>query len=335
MTSLESESNDSSGSTRMDRRAAIVGGVGALAATSGVAGVPATPPREPRPEPVNRWQDGRSPWPICLDTATIRPASLEDKIRIAAETGYDAIEPWEGELSEYERDGGSLPELGRRIRDAGLFVPSVIGLWNAIPPTREAWEAGLPAIRNRMRRASAIGAEQIQVVPQPARPWSEFDLAWASARYRDLLDLGIGEYELVPAMVFVEFLPGCARLGQAAAIALDADHPLARIIPDTFHMHIGDSGFAGLRHLQGDFIAIFQFNDAPAAPGKSELEDRHRVFPGDGILPLEKCLRDLAAIGYRRCVSLELYNPEYWKRDLQEVAREGLEKTVAVIDAAV
>jgi sugar phosphate isomerase/epimerase len=109
---------------------------------------------------------------------------------------------------------------------------------------------------------------------------------------------------------------------------------MARVIPDVFHMHIGGSGFAGLRQISGDAIAIFQFNDAPAAPPKEQLEDAHRVFPGDGILPLEACLRDLRDIGYQRCVSLELYNPGYWERDPLDVAVEGREKTLAVIERA-
>ena len=315
---------------QFDRRSAVAGILGGAAASGLISSANATPPTsDPHPH-----QQGRSPWPLCLDTATIRPASLEEKVDIAARAGFDASEPWEGELRGYEADGGSLSDLRRRIEDAGLFVPSVIGLWNAIPPTREGWEAGLPATRDRMRMASAIGARQIQVIPQPDRPWSEFDLGWASARYRDLLEIGIADYQLVPAMVFVEFLPGCARLGQAAAIALDADHPQARIIPDAFHMHIGDSGFSGLRKIQGDFIAIFQFNDAPESPAKNELKDEHRVFPGDGILPLEQCLRDLRDIGFKRCISLELYNPTYWKRNLLEVAREGHEKTLRVIESA-
>ncbi len=319
----------------IDRRTALAGLAGL---TGGVAvGLPgcATGPEATSSAAAPRsWQSGRSPWPLCLDTATIRPASLEDKIRIAAEAGYDAIEPWDGELRDYENAGGSLEDLGKRIADAGLFVPSVIGLWNAIPPTREAFDAGLPETRNRMRMAAAIGSQQIQTIPQPQRPWQEFDLAWASARYREIIEIGVNDYDLVPALVFVQFLPGCARLGQAAAIALDADHPKARIIPDVFHMHIGDSGFSGLRKLQGDFIAIFQFNDAPASPAKGDLKDEHRVFPGDGILPLEQCLRDLRDIGFERCVSLELYNPEYWQRDLLDVAKEGLEKTLRVIESA-
>lgn len=319
--------------TSIDRRTALTGMVG-MAAAGATGCVTSGRPESKSSHARPGWQDGRSPWPVCLDTATIRPASMEDKVRIAAEAGYDAIEPWEGELRDYERDGGSLEDLGRRIADAGLFVPSVIGLWNAIPPTREAFDASLPATRDRMRMAAAIGSRQIQTIPQPQRPWQEFDLAWASARYRELIEIGVNDYDLVPALVFVQFLPGCARLGQAAAVALDADHPKARIIPDAFHMHIGDSGFAGLRKLQGDFIAIFQFNDAPASPSKAELKDEHRVFPGDGILPLKQCLRDLHDIGFERCISLELYNPDYWKRDLLEVAREGREKTLRVIESA-
>lgn len=314
----------------MDRRTFLAAGAAAglapLAAGATVQEPNATPPR--------RYQGGKSPWPICLDGATIRPSPLEEKVRIAAEAGYDAFEPWEGDLHKYETAGGNLKDLGKRIRDLGLTVPSVIGLWNAIPATEEAWQRSLVASRRRMRQASDIGAEHVQVVPQPARPWREFDPAWAAARYRDLLEIGLNDYRINPAMVFVEFLEGARRLGQAAAMALDANHPKAKIIPDVFHMYIGDSGFNGLKHIRGEFIAIFQINDAPAAPPKAELADEHRVYPGDGILPLESCLRDLKAIDYRGCLSVELYNRSYWKQDHLEVARTGLSKLLQVIAAA-
>ena len=70
------------------------------------------------------YQKGTSPWPICLDTATIMPATLEDKIKIAAKAGYDAIEPWDGEVEKYEKAGGNLKDLGKKIKDLGLFVLS-------------------------------------------------------------------------------------------------------------------------------------------------------------------------------------------------------------------
>ena len=280
------------------------------------------------------YQGGKSPWPLCLDTATIRPQPLLKKIEVAAAAGFDAIEPWDGELRDFEREGGDLQDLGKRIADAGLFVPSVIGLWDAIPATREAWEAQLPHTRERLRMIAAVGSRQAQVIPGPARPEADFDRMWVAERYRDLLEIGIEDYDVVPGLVFVKFLAGCARLSQAVDIAIQARHPKARVIPDVFHMHIGGSGFEGLRQLNGDAIAIFQFNDAPAAPAQEELKDPDRVFPGDGILPLEQCLRDLRDIGFERCVSLELYNRSYWERDPLEVAREGREKTLAVIERA-
>ena len=322
----------------VDRRA-FLAGTAALAAASvaPAVGAAADSPAPTKPQAVSTARPSRhagTPWPICLDTATIRPVPLLEKIRIASEAGYDAIEPWESELADHERSGASLADLGKRLRDLGLRVPSVIGLWNAIPETQEAWDAQLPATRERMRMAHAIGAEHIQVIPQPERPRERFDPAWAAARYRDLLELGINEYQLVPAMVFVKFLPGARTLGQAAQIAIDSGHPQAKVIPDTFHMFIGGTPFGGLRHLRGEFIAIFQFNDAPAAPTRDELQDRHRVYPGDGVLPLQQVLRDLRQTGFTGCVSLELYNEEYWKQDPMTVARTGLEKTLAVIRSA-
>jgi 2-keto-myo-inositol isomerase len=293
-----------------------------------------------------KYQGRRSPWPIALDTATIRPAdrsiSLDEKVRIAAEAGYDAIELWEFEVNEYEQAGGSLKDMAARIRDLGLFVPSVIGLWNGIPATQEEWERLLPEHRRRMRQASDIGSQHIQVVPQPARPWQQFDPQWAADRYRNLLEIGLNEFNINPAMVFVQFLEGARTLGKAAQIAIDADHPRARVIPDVFHMYIGGSGFNGLRHLRGEFIAIFSINDAPASPTRDEMvamgtrnSDAQRIYPGDGVLPLVQILRDLQVIGYDGCLSLELYNPQYHQQDLLAVARTGLAKTLGVVAQAV
>lgn len=306
---------------------------GVAAASLSAAGCSSTPSATSPTQP-KRHQNGKSPWPICLDFSTVRPSPTVDKVRIAADAGYDAIEPWEGDLHKFEQEGGDLKDLGKRIKDMGMFVPSVIGLWNAIPATREAFDKSLVDTRRRMRQAADVGAEHIQVVPQPKRPWEHFDPKWAADRYRELIEIGLNDYNIKPALVFVEFLPGVKRMGQAAAIAIDADHPQAKIIPDVFHMLIGDSGFNGLKHLNGDFMAIFQFNDAPKGMDVADMKDKDRVYPGDGILPLPQILKDLQATGYTGCISLELYNPTYWAQDHLAVAKTGLEKTLAVIDQA-
>lgn len=279
-----------------------------------------------------RYQKGASPWPVCLDTSTIRPASsLKDKVRIAAKAGYDAIEPWDNELQKFEADGGNLKDLGKEIRDSGLFVPSVIGLWNALPPTKELWESSLIDTRNRMRMASDIGAQHIQTIPNTVGV--NYNQKWVADRYRDLIEIGLNDYKINPALVFVKYFP-VKTMGQAVGIAMDANHPHAMIIPDVYHMHISEGGFEGINFLRGEMIAIFQFNDAPASPALAQLNDAHRVYPGDGILPLTQIFKDLKGTGFKGCISLEMYNPEYWKEDLQEVAKTGLRKTLEVLRKA-
>ena len=72
----------------------------------------------------------------------------------------------------------------------------------------------------------------------------------------------------------------------------------------------------------------------PAQPAREQLDDRHRVFTGDGVAPLPALLKDLQAIGYRGMLSLELFNREYYKRPAEDIAREGLEKMQAVVRAS-
>src|SRR5699024_3610392 len=219
--------------------------------------------------------------------------------------------------------GGNLKELGQEIRDRGLFVPSVIGLWNALPPTQEQWDESRKDTRRRMRMAADIGAKHIQTIPDTVG--GNYDEKWVANRYHDIIEIRLNEYGINPAIVFVKFFP-LKRLGQATAVALDANHSKALIIPDTYHMYISEGGFEGLKLLNGDIIAIFQFSDAPDMLPPDQLEDKHRVFPGDGILPLPEVLQDLKSTGFKGCVSLELYNPDYWEQDLQTVAETGRQK---------
>lgn len=313
----------------MDRRKFIAGAASAGLASVSFAHVLPTGNVTPQEK---RYQNGQSPWPICLDTATIRPVKgLERKVNIAIAAGYDAIEPWDSDLEEFEKEGGDLKQLGEKIRKAGLFVPSMIGLWGCIPKNEEEFQKSLPATRNRMRMASEIGCTYVQAIPNAVG--ENYDHAFVVSCYKRLLEIGIKEYNVIPALVFVKMFP-LKTMGQATAVALDANHPNARIIPDVYHMYISKGGFEGIPLINGKLFAIFQFNDAPKGMDIAAMEDKHRVFPGDGILPLPQILKDLKGTGFDGCISLELYNPEYHQMDMLEVAKIGLQKTLKVIKEA-
>jgi len=94
----------------MERRKFL--SLGAAAAGIAASGLPALATPGTLVQKEKRYQKGISPWPVCLDTATIRPASLKDKVKIAAKAGYDALEPWDGELQKFEAEGGNLKATG-------------------------------------------------------------------------------------------------------------------------------------------------------------------------------------------------------------------------------
>lgn len=301
------------------------------AAATGALAAGSVPARAAENAP-KRYQDGISPWPLVLNTSTIRPASLEDKLRVTAAAGWDGIELWINELEDYEKGGGNLKELAQRIRDMGLYVPNIIGLWNAMPPTREAFEASLVETRERMRRSAEVGSLHVAAIPAPDR--EDFDLKWGAEMYRELMRIGREDYGLQVAFEFVGFMKGVHRLGQACAVALDANDDKACLIMDTFHLFRGGSGFNAIGLLQGALIANFHFNDVPADVPREEQGDEHRLYPGDGILPLAQVLQTLKVIGYKKALSLEIFKREYWEQPPDQVASDGLRKTRECIAAA-
>ncbi|HOV32242.1 MAG TPA: sugar phosphate isomerase/epimerase [Candidatus Hydrogenedens sp.] len=284
------------------------------------------------PSSDKKYQGGISPWQLILNTSTIRPATLQDKIRVASETKWDGIEPWSSELEDYEKQGGNLKDLGKQIKDLGLIVPNVIGLWESMPDGEDTFKASLEATRNRMRMASDIGSIHVAAIPAPDR--ENIDLKWCSRCYKELLKIGEEEYGIRVAIEFVGFFKGVHRFGQACAIAIDADDPRACIIADTFHLFRGDSGFSGIELVQGKLIAHFHWNDVPGDVPREKQGDEHRLYPGDGILPLKNTIKVLKKIGYTGCLSLELFNREHWKQDPKIVAENGLKKMQECVQGA-
>jgi sugar phosphate isomerase/epimerase len=270
-----------------------------------------------------------------LNMSTIRGQKLPvpQQVEIAAKAGYDVIEPWMGELHQYVEGGGSLPDLKKRIADAGLTVESAIGFaeWIVDDDARRA--AGLEQAKKDMDLLRQIGGKRIAAPPTGATNQTDLNLLKAAERYRALLELG-DQLGITPQVEVWGFSKSLSRLGETALVAIEARHPRACILPDVYHLHKGGSEFAALRMLSGQAVQVFHMNDYPADPPRDKIADRDRVYPGDGIAPLTQILRDMLAAGFRGVLSLELFNPEYWKQDALAVASTGLAKMKAAVAKA-
>jgi len=98
------------------------------------------------------------------------------------------------------------------------------------------------------------------------------------------------------------------------------------ILFDIFHSAKTDSSFDLIGELKGEQIGLIHVNDYPYADDIRQLKDSQRVYPGDGVAPLDKIVNTLKKIGYSGVFSLELFNEEYEKAGAENVVKTGIEK---------
>ena len=263
----------------------------------------------------------------CLNSSTIRPTPILEKIEIAARAGYVAIELWHDDIDAHLARGGTLGEIRKALADHKLSVPTTIYLKGWFETTGPEHATELEECRRRLHQAAEVGA--VHVIAGPPAGHADHDTG--AGNYRELLELGLS-IGVRPAMEFLGFVDDINTIESALEIVTKAGHPAGTIVLDPFHIFRGGGSPESIALLKESQIAIFHFNDTPAQPPRVEQHDKDRVYPGDGHLDLRRQLDLLRATGYRRWLSLELFRPDLWAQDPLEVARTGLEKMRAVVE---
>ena len=291
-----------------------------------------------RPERLPAEQLGdssMSDFGYCLNMSTVRGQKLTvpEQVEVAAKAGYKGIEPWIGDIRKYLESGGTARDLRNQISDHGLTVESAIGFATWIVDDDRERAAGMEVAKADMELLREIGGLRIAAPPAGAQQQTGLNLFRAAERYRALLELG-EQMDVVPQVELWGHSKSLNRLGELLFVASESGHPSACMLPDVYHIYKGGSDFEGLRLIHGSSIHVFHMNDYPSSPPRESIGDADRVFPGDGVAPLSFILQTLHANGFRGMLSLELFNRDYWKRDAFEVAKTGLEKMQAAMQAA-
>jgi sugar phosphate isomerase/epimerase len=263
----------------------------------------------------------------CLNTSTIRGQNVgvAAEVEIAARAGFDGIEPWIRELDEYVRQGGSLPDLRKRIADAGLTVESAIAFAAFLHEDEHERRKGLEEAKRSMDLVLAIGGTRLAAPPVGVTDRTGLDLFKLAERYRALCELG-QRMGVVPQLELWGFSKTLSRLGEVSFVGIEAAHPAACFLLDIYNIYKGGSDFSGLGFFPAERMFCLHVNDYPALPPREEIKDADRVYPGDGVAPNREIYRTLRDIGFRGALSLELFNRDYWQQDALLVAQTGLRK---------
>lgn len=250
---------------------------------------------------------------LGLHAGTIIHTNLMLDIRVARQTGYDAIE-------------FTVPKLVRFL-DAGHFSEQLLdplgSLRLAVINSFLHIERQDPDFRRQLRTecrrlcqiAQTLNCPSLQVVALNAlrgETWPEI----RSSVGRSLAELAdiAAPYGVRLALEPVTFTP-LSRLSQALEVLEVANRDNVGLCLDTFHLWTSGTPWEEVSALDPSLIVVAHIGDVTARQG-SEWSDADRdVLIGDGILPLREGIQAIRATGYDDLWCVELLGAYHWEWD--------------------
>ena len=263
---------------------------------------------------------------LMLDLVTIRRATLEQKLRIAATTGFSAVELWAEDVDAVPPD-----ELLRQCAQHGLEIegvcpPPALHRWHA------EWDAELEsALQSRFATAAHLGARYF-VLPVMNDSGTLGTLERNLARACELATAFDG---LDIALEPIGHIRKLCRLEPALAVLARLNgYRNLRLLLDAFHFFRGGNRLALLSAIDPRLIASVQICDALPLPLEELVGYRHRTYPGQGAFDVEGFCRALHSIDYRGPYVVEILIEEVWRADPGVVARAAFESARALLARA-
>ncbi|WP_296705958.1 sugar phosphate isomerase/epimerase [Algoriphagus sp.] len=263
---------------------------------------------------------------FCLNTSTIRgqKLTLPEMIETSAKAGFDGMEIWVNEIEAYLASGKSLSSLKTLLEDSKQIPFNAIGFAPWMAQDSEKSKQGFAQMEKEMGMLAAIGCTRVAAPAIGAT--APIDVMQSAEKFSQLLELG-RKTGVMPQLEFWGSFGPFHSLSQCLSVAVAANDPDAKILPDVYHLYRGGSGYHGLKLLSGDAFDVIHVNDIPSGIDREKLADKDRVYPGDGIAPYQEIADSLTKMGGTKILSLELFNEKYWAEDALSVAKTGLEKT--------
>lgn len=269
---------------------------------------------------------------FCYNSSTTRgqKISLEEEIDLVGKAGYDGMELWIPVLNAYKEKGGKMSDLRKRISDHGMVVEDAIGFAQWIHDDDSVRNKAIEQLKSEMDMLAELGCKRIAAPPAGAtdKEISSYDAV--AERYVDILELGLSK-GVVPHLELWGFSKTMYKLPQLLYVAAQTGRTETRLLTDVYHLFKGGSHSNALDLIAPEAIEIFHMNDYLSSAEKATITDADRIYPGDGAAPFKSILQSLAKGRDKVVLSLELFNPEYYKMDAGSVIKTGLQKMKQVV----
>ena len=267
---------------------------------------------------------------LALHTWTLDTTPLAEVLRIVRKTEWNAVELRRIDFTRAHAAGMTNDQVLDLVRASGVKV-ATLGVEPGCLFAKDAEKRRLfDGFTESCADAIALSCDLLMTAPGPAIGGTVRE---AAASLREMGDIA----QAHGLRLAVEFSSGHDVINRLAAgrelLAL-ADHPNCGLLLDAYHLERTGAGGRGFEDVPARDIFAFQYSDVPPAPAPTESRRPvDRLPPGQGVVRWREIFQLLREKNYTGYLSYEAPNPAQWARPPEDVAREGIAATRALLAA--
>ena len=270
---------------------------------------------------------------LTMHGLTTMHSNIRTEIRIARETGYDALEILADKLFRYLDTGLKAEELVPVFRSNKVSPICINALKEIESLDRAEHNKLLWECERLCAAAQVLGCPVLQLVTSSklaGRPWKEIrDLTAANiAKLADIASKHGVKYQLEP----LAFTP-INSLKKSLEVIDKANRPNVGMVIDFWHLWSGgDTTPDEVAKLDASMIYGVHFCDGIKPEGNKWDEEIQRAYlVGDGDINVKEWVDAVKATGFDGVWSAELISPKHWEWDLVDLAIESKKRMIKYI----
>jgi len=244
----------------------------------------------------------------CMNELTFgRETKFEEDLKATADAGFRAIEISPQKLADFverEPQGRAKALLDEyHLKAAGLCGYSLRAFSKS--------EASVQVVEQGIKFARAIDTNIILVYfDRPPADMPKDEASLAVVKRSKVLAQAAKEAGIRIALEPLGRHPIVPGPEEALKIVKEVGSPALGIMMDTFHYFCSGVAPDEVKKIPSELLLIVHINDCEDLP-REKLTDKNRLYPGEGIMPLEEYLAALGEINYQGYLSVELFREEY------------------------
>ena len=275
---------------------------------------------------------------LAYHSSTANQSDLKTDILSCAKAGFKGLELKDDKIDEFLKDY-SLLDLKGLFR-SNHIDPIAINSLEFIAFQGEKYQRVIDYCLKYSQIASEIQCPTMVVVPSPTPrfidgqetldlPWNRIVTEYVTV-LRNLSDIA-KPYGINLAFEFLGFGWCSVRTPRGAnEIVSEVARENVGMNFDSCHFYAGGGLLNEIDQINPEKIITFHINDLENVP-KESITDSKRLIPGSGIIPLDDICSKLSQIGYNGVCTVELFRPEYWEWNPDELAQKCYESVVEIV----